>query len=79
MVVKQEIPVKCLCGQALEFPDGQIKLKCQCGVVWKLSLGGRWEVRKVPFVTLLIYLKKRDLNHYQRFMRWRLGRAGSKC
>lgn len=79
MVVKQPC-MKCLCGQALQFPEGQIKTNCRCGAVWELGIEGFWSVSKVPYVTFLIYSRKRDLNRYQRYMRWRsLRKAGLKC
>ncbi len=70
MVVKQAL-VKCVCGQAMQFPDGQIKTRCECGTVWELSLDGLWEICKVPFVTFLMISRRSDLNHYHRYMLWR--------
>lgn len=41
MVVKQS-EKSCICGQALVFPEAQIRHKCECGAVWELSEDGLW-------------------------------------
>jgi hypothetical protein len=78
MVIKQPRQ-HCQCGQDLEFPEAEIKMVCQCRAIWELNLEGRWIIRKVPFVTFLVMSRKRDLNHYQKYMLWVYRRAGSKC
>lgn len=78
MVVKQA-PIRCQCGQAMVFPEAEIKTRCRCGTVWEVGLDGCWKIRKVPFVSFLITSRKRDLNQYERYMRWRSRKAGSRC
>ena len=51
LMVKQML-VKCICGQALDFPEGQIKTKCNCGAAWECGDEGYWYCVKsvVPVV-----------------------------
>ena len=51
MVLKQELSVKCQCGQAIEFPGGQVKAVCGCGAVWELGPEGFWSI--TSFVMIL--------------------------
>ena len=51
MVLKQELSVKCQCGQAIEFPGGQVKAMCSCGAVWELGPEGFWSI--TSFVMIL--------------------------
>ena len=44
IVLKQELSVKCQCGQAMEFPGGQVKATCGCGAVWELGPEGFWSI-----------------------------------
>ena len=41
MLLKQAIQT-CVCGQAITFPEGEIRAKCQCGAVWEIDTGGVW-------------------------------------
>lgn len=44
MVLKQETPVKCQCGRAVEFPEAQVVAMCKCGAIWELGLEGFWSI-----------------------------------
>ncbi|SDG48440.1 hypothetical protein [Desulfosporosinus hippei] len=68
MVLKQAISVKCVCGSTMEFPEGEIKAKCQtkcCLAQWEIGPEGFWSV----FVPIIAKPKK--LNHYEKYMAWR--------
>ncbi len=64
-MVKQALSVPCVCGQALTFPEGEIKTVCQCGAIWEIGHEGFWGRVVVPIVA------KKKLNHYERYMAWR--------
>ncbi|MBC2721814.1 hypothetical protein [Desulfosporosinus sp.] len=40
-MVKQAIKT-CICGQAVDFPEGEVKYICRCGAVWELGEEGYW-------------------------------------
>jgi len=40
-MVKQAIKT-CICGQALNLPEGEVKYVCRCGAVWNLGEEGYW-------------------------------------
>jgi len=40
-VVKQML-VKCVCGKPIDFPEGQVKAKCNCGATWECGVEGYW-------------------------------------
>jgi len=68
VVLKQESPMKCSCGQPMVFPEGEIRAKCQtkgCLAYWVIGSEGFWSAL-VPIVA-----KHRKLNHYERYMAWR--------
>ena len=62
---KQSLTQTCLCGQAITFPEGEIKFKCKCHAIWEIDSGGFWFTQTVfaPFVA--------KLNHYEKAMRRR--------
>ena len=76
MVLKQALSMACVCGQAMEFPGGQVKVTCGCGAVWELGLEGFWSI--TSFVLILAKPKGRKLNHYERYMAWRKSIRGKK-
>ena len=73
MVVKQAQSQTCTCGQALTFPEGEVKLICKCGSIWEIDNGGFWFTQTVlaPFVA------KPKSRHYEKLMKRR--KAGGKC
>lgn len=46
MVVKQKVPT-CICGRAIDFPDGQIRHKCSCNAVWECGEEGYWYTQSI--------------------------------
>lgn len=42
MVLKQALPLRCVCGQAVQLPEAQVKVKCSCGAVWECGPEGYW-------------------------------------
>ncbi|KUO75551.1 MAG: hypothetical protein APF81_27420 [Desulfosporosinus sp. BRH_c37] len=57
-MVKQSSSVKCICGQTITFPEGEIKTVCKtkdCGAVWDLGPEGYWysETPVTQFVPIL--------------------------
>lgn len=42
MLLKQSLTQACACGQALKFPEGEIRTKCSCGVIWECGNEGYW-------------------------------------
>jgi len=61
---KQVLTQACICGQAITFPEGEIKTVCQCGAVWEIDNGGYWftQTSIVPFVA------KPKSKHYEKYM-----------
>jgi len=59
----------CLCGQALDLPEGEVLTVCRCGSVWEIDNGGFW------FSNLIIGFDppapKLKLNHYEKYMKQR--------
>ncbi len=79
MVTKQAQSQTCTCGQALIFPEGEVKLVCKCGAVWEIDNGGFWFTNlTLPFAPVLAKPRK---SHYEKCMeRRKKGRkAGGKC
>jgi len=71
---KQSLTQTCLCGQAITFPEGEIKFKCKCHAIWEIDSGGYW------FTNLTIKFipaKVRGKNHYDKRMKNRR-KAGKK-
>jgi len=68
----------CLCGQAITFPEGEIRKVCQCGAVWEIDDRGFWftQTSFVPFVA------KPKSKHYDNYMKRRdqkkRGKAGTR-
>ena len=47
MVLKQASRMTCICGQAVTFPEGEIRTKCKtkgCKAVWTCGTEGFWSV-----------------------------------
>lgn len=40
-MVKQAIQT-CICGQTMDFPEGEVKAICPCGAVWECRPEGYW-------------------------------------
>jgi len=38
----KQVTQTCICGQAMKFPEGEIKAKCSCGAHWELGPEGYW-------------------------------------
>ena len=70
-MVKQALQT-CLCGRAMDFPEGQIRTACKCGTVWHIDICGCWFIQAT-------FVAKRKPNHYERYMAWRNGKAGARC
>jgi len=89
MVVKQELSQRCVCGQAIEFPDAQVKVACQCGAVWILSFESFWSIKGVPLakkftqsaaVAVAVAVVQLRADEYPRYPRSRKRRkAGKGC
>lgn len=88
MVQKQALSQKCVCGQAMEFPGGQVKVTCSCGAVWELGPEGFWSI--TSFVLILVKptvveaavkpTVKLKADEYPRYPRSKKRRkAGSRC
>lgn len=72
-MVKQALSLQCACGQAVTFPEGEIKFYCKCGTAWEIGIEWFWYTNlTIPFTPILT---KRKLNHYERYMRWRNGKG----
>lgn len=41
-MIKQSAAVTCVCGQAITFPEGEVKTQCACGAVWECGIEGYW-------------------------------------
>lgn len=54
-MIKQSADVTCLCGQAVRFPEGEVKTQCACGAVWECGTEGYWytELPIAPYVPIL--------------------------
>jgi len=82
VLLKQPLSMKCFCGVVMEFPEGEIKARCQskgCSAYWELGLEGFWSATLAPIIAKP---KERKLNHYERYMKWRnenRRKAGSRC
>lgn len=78
-MVKQSLIQTCLCRQAINFPEGEIKTKCKtkgCGAHWECGVEGFWSI---AYWLTPIFAKP---NHYQKYMGWRAKntrKAGRKC
>lgn len=55
MLLKQSLTQTCSCGQAMNFPEGQIRAKCPCGANWECGPEGYWYIKYItaPFVPIL--------------------------
>ena len=66
---KQSLTQTCLRGQAITFPEGEIKFKCKtkgCGAIWEIDNGGFWFTNlTIKFVPA----KVRGKNHYEKRMK----------
>jgi len=38
----KQMLVKCVCGKPIDFPEGQVKAKCNCGATWECGVEGYW-------------------------------------
>jgi len=84
MVLKQELSERCVCGQAVEFPGGQVKAVCRCGAIWELSAESYWRITGVPlakkFTQPVAVAVKLKADEYPRYPRGRKRRkAGKRC
>lgn len=56
-MVKQASIQTCICGQAVKFPEGEIKTTCcQCGAIWECGTEGYWYTEipsTAPFAPIL--------------------------
>lgn len=46
-MLKQESRMKCVCGQNVTFPEGEVRTKCKtkgCGAKWECGIEGFWYV-----------------------------------
>jgi hypothetical protein len=71
MVVKQASIQTCVCGQAIHFPEGEIRTDCSCGAVWECGEEGYWyaEMPSIPFESITAKSKPKDQpNRYARYM-----------
>lgn len=78
---KQSPNQTCVCGQVIEFPEGQVRATCQtrgCGVIWELGTEGFWYMKSLPLSPILEVMagKRRKPNHYERYMAKRKDRKG---
>jgi len=74
---KQMVPT-CICGQLMYFPAGETKFRCpKCRARWEQGPEGYWAlgVARIAFTPIFT---KRKLNHYERYMAWRNGKAGRR-
>ena len=73
----------CSCGQAVTFPEGEVKTMCQCGVVWEIDNGGFWFSNLIiRFAPIVAKRKDRKPDHYNNYMGWRARnkrKAGTRC
>lgn len=67
MVVKQLLPI-CQCGRGMEFPDGQIRSACKCGVIWELALEGYWFMTR-KFAPIVINPNMARAHNYAKWAR----------
>ncbi|WP_040413430.1 hypothetical protein [Desulfosporosinus sp. OT] len=77
MVLKQASTAQCVCGQAVEFPEAQVKTMCRCGAIWELGHAGYWSI-----TSFVLFLAKSRLkpDEYKRYPRSRKRRkAGRRC
>ena len=78
---KQMVPA-CVCGHIMYFPVGKVESRCpKCRAPWKQGSEGYWAGSGARHMFTPIYTKpvKVKLNHYQKYMQWRNGRAGKRC
>ena len=73
--VKNVLTPTCLCGQAMLFKPGEIKTFCKtpgCGVTHKRGPEGYWAEGWSRTAFTPIFAKPIKLNHYERYMAWRV-------
>ena len=81
-MVKQALSQTCMCGQAITFPEGEVKTVCQCGAIWEIDNGGFWFSNFIiPFT--IAKPRQRNSTNYDSYMKRRVGnkrrKAGSRC
>lgn len=67
MVLKQKPIQTCVCGQAIEFPQGEIRAKCPCGSVWECGEEGYWYAEIHDSISVNPKSKPQP-NRYARYM-----------
>jgi len=77
MVLKQDLSVRCVCGQAMEFPGGQVKATCSCGAVWELGPEGFWSITSFVSILAMPVVKLRA-DEYPRYPRGKKRRRVGK-
>ena len=81
-MVKQALSLPCACGQAITFPEGEIKTKCSCGAVWECGPEGYWysETPITLFAPILANLNPKNRpSRYEKYMKRRNESKGRKA
>ena len=88
MLLKQSLTQTCSCGQAMLFPEGEIRTNCSCGANWELGPEGYWYIKNISasFVPILAKpvvcsVKSRDerYSNYPKNKQKKGRKAGRKC
>jgi len=83
-LLKQSSFVKCVCGQDMNFPEGEIKAKCPCGTIWECGPEGYWytqtPVSFTPFTELMPIAKSCRYEKYmERRSKGKKRKGGRRC
>lgn len=81
-MLKQSSSVKCICGQAITFPEGEIRTKCFCGAIWECGPEGYWYTEKpiTPFTPIFTEPRpKARQSRYEKYMERRSKSKGRKA
>lgn len=86
LVLKQSLPLQCICGQAVRLPEAQVKVKCSCGAVWECGPEGYWYTEThikqfTPIFTEQVPIAKssRYERHMERRSKSKKRKAGRGC